>query len=177
VRKSLLVTAALVSLNGSALAADLPNAKEPPVSSPAPIFTWTGFYIGGQAGCQWGQTVQNLVAEPGSVFILTEPNTDTEGVVGGGHVGYNWQVSQFVFGIEGDIEGTGYSGSELSNSGAFSNTTSIAIEGSARARVGFAWDQFLFYGDPLGADAGRLDARSRQRRSKLLAADAAEYVA
>jgi outer membrane immunogenic protein len=146
VRKSLLATAALVSLSGSALAADLPNAKGPPGPPPVPVFTWTGFYIGGRAGYQWGQSVQNLVAEPGSVFVSTEPNTDTEGIVGGAHIGYNWQVSQIVLGIEGDVEGTGYSGSELSNSGAFSNSTNIAIEGSARARVGFAWDQFLFYG-------------------------------
>ncbi len=144
-RNSLLLTAALVGLGGAALAADLPNAKEPPVP-PAPVFTWSGFYVGGQVGYQWSQTVQNLVGEPGSVFISTEPDTDTEGLTGGAHIGYNWQVSQFVLGIEGDVEGTGYSGSELSNSGAFSNTTNIAIEGSARVRVGFAWDQFLFYG-------------------------------
>ena len=50
-RALLLSTVALATLAGSAFAADLPSRKEAPVYiAPAPAFSWTGFYIGGDIG-------------------------------------------------------------------------------------------------------------------------------
>ena len=54
IRKFLLASAGAIALTGSALAADLPSRAPPPVYlPPAPIFTWTGIYVGGQVGYAW----------------------------------------------------------------------------------------------------------------------------
>jgi len=90
--RKLLMTSALVCLaGGSALAADLPNQKAPPVyMPPPPAFSWSGLYIGGQVGYQWGTLTPNLVT-PGGPAAL--PSSNNSGVVGGAHIGYNYQVS------------------------------------------------------------------------------------
>jgi len=137
------MTSALVCLaGGSALAADLPNQKAPPVyMPPPPAFSWSGLYIGGQVGYQWGTLTPNLVT-PGGPAAL--PSSNNSGVVGGAHIGYNYQVSQLVFGLEGDVDGTGYNGGNAT--GALAYTTNEYVEASIRGRVGFAWDRVLFYG-------------------------------
>lgn len=146
IRKFLVSAATLVTMTGGAFAADLPNVKGPPVfAPPPPVFSWTGVYIGGQVGYQWGTSDPTFVG-PGNVFIGTPPGYNDAGVVGGGHAGFNYQVSQFVFGIEGDIEGTSYSGSGLAVAGAFYDNSRADIEGSVRGRIGWAWDRVLFYG-------------------------------
>ncbi len=161
IHKFLVSAAALAAMMGGALAADLPNTKGPPVFAPPPpppVFTWTGLYIGGQIGYQWGTSNPTLVTEPGDVFVSTEPSYNNSGVVGGGHLGYNLQLgqfgfSQFVVGVEGDVEGTSYSGSGVDTTGLLSSTTGIDIEASIRGRVGWAWDRVLFYGTGGGAYA------------------------
>jgi outer membrane immunogenic protein len=160
IRKLLVSAATLAIMTGGALAADLPNVKGPPVFTPPPppAFSWSGFYIGGQAGYQWGTSNPYLVTEPGDVFSATIPSYDDQGVVGGGHVGFNWQVTQFVFGLEGDVEGTSYRGTDLipgaGAGGASAIITSRAdIEASIRARVGFALDRVLLYATGGGAYA------------------------
>jgi outer membrane immunogenic protein len=98
---------------GPALAADLavkaPVYKAPPVA----VYNWTGFYIGGNAG-----GVRNH-ASGTSDFIDTEGGTtnpqnnsfSNSGFLGGFQAGYNWQINQWVVGIEGDWDGgkTSYS--------------------------------------------------------------------
>jgi outer membrane immunogenic protein len=146
-RKALFATAALIALTGSALAADLPTTKGPPVfAPPPPVFTWTGPYVGAQVGYEWGRTSGALL-DPASTFIEGLPSYDASGVVGGAHIGYNYQISQFVLGIEGDVEGSSYSGSGALATGLpfTSYTTRIPIQGSIRGRVGVAWDRVLFY--------------------------------
>jgi outer membrane immunogenic protein len=148
-RRALLATAAFIGLAGSAFAADLPNTKGPPVFAPPPppVFTWTGFYVGGQVGYEWGRTVGDLYTDPG-VYIEHLPGYDASGIVGGLHAGYNYQISQFVLGIEGDVEGSSYNGTGADPGGIApftSYTTRIPVQGSIRGRVGFAWDRVLFY--------------------------------
>src|ERR1700727_2918852 len=89
--------AVLVGLFGttSALAADLPAR----VYTKAPVFidpgyNWSGFYIGGNVGYSWGRSSDNS--------NLTN---------GGGQAGYNWQMQNWVWGLEADIQGTGERGS------------------------------------------------------------------
>jgi outer membrane immunogenic protein len=146
-RKSLLSTAALVALGGSAFAADLPSRSAPPVylPPPPPVFSWTGVYIGGQIGYQWGSANSSVFPTgtgPGSgiAFASSNPN----GVTGGAHVGYNYQVAQFVFGLEGDVNGSNFKGSQGLGGGTV--TTSSDIDGSIRGRVGVAFDRALIYG-------------------------------
>ncbi len=148
IRHLLLSSIAVAALTGAALAADLPSRKAPPVFVPPPIFTWTGVYIGGQIGYQWGTTTPAEFG-PGGIFASGLSSYDPSGVVGGAHVGFNYQVSQFVFGLEGDVDGTSYSASSSflgAAPAAFTNYNSrINAEGSIRGRVGIAWDRALFY--------------------------------
>lgn len=141
--KLLALSAVFGFFSSAALAADLPNAKGPPAfAPPPPVFSWSGFYLGGQIGYQWG-TSDPFITGGG---VGSQPAYSVYGGVGGGHLGFNWQVSQFVFGVEGDVEGTTYTGETLSAGGNFWNRTRYDIEGSVRGRVGWAWDRILFYG-------------------------------
>jgi outer membrane immunogenic protein len=147
--RKLLMTSALVCLAAPAFAADLPNRKSEPVYTPPPppAFTWTGVYLGGQVGYQWGTSTPDVYA--GGGFVGSLPGNTNSGVVGGGHVGYNLQVSQFVFGLEGDVDGSSNSGGNAT--GVVAYTTREPIEASIRGRVGYAWDRILFYGTGGGA--------------------------
>jgi len=109
--------AALTALGAvAAQAADLPTRKE----APAPVFvpppfTWTGFYVGLNAGGIWPSGSRNAT--------LFDPNAGTDGgflnadfpgglgsqsagFIGGGQAGYNWQTGAFVLGVETDFDGT-----------------------------------------------------------------------
>jgi outer membrane immunogenic protein len=157
IRRFLVSAAALATMTGGALAADLPNEKGPPAFAPPPppAFSWTGVYIGGQVGYQWGTSSPFGVTVPGDVFAATEPGYNDQGIVGGAHIGYNWQVTQFVFGLEGDVEGTSYRGSGVGTipAGTGYDTSRANIEASIRARVGWAWDRVLIYATGGGAYA------------------------
>ncbi len=110
--RKLLLTTALVGFAGSAaLAADLPYRKDAPVYTPPPppAFTWSGVYIGGQVGYGWGTS--NLYDESTGFVPAVCPSRASSGGV---HVGYNYQVSQFVFGLEGDVNGSSESDSNYS---------------------------------------------------------------
>jgi outer membrane immunogenic protein len=121
-RKVLISSIAATALAGSALAADLPSRKAPPVAYiPPPVFTWTGLYVGVNAGGSFGGSNNGLTATPlvdlfpGSPFATTSAllassnNTNGNGrvsFVGGGQIGYNWQLSPFIVaGFETDIQG------------------------------------------------------------------------
>jgi outer membrane immunogenic protein len=112
---------------GSAQAADLPVKAPPP--PPAPVWNWTGFYIGGSVGGIWNDTRADVF--PTGCFLNTAPGTGCGGAgpglsgvaanpirsdsvrfndgrfIGGGQAGYNWQAGKWVFGVEGDISWTG----------------------------------------------------------------------
>jgi outer membrane immunogenic protein len=147
IRKLLVSAAILATMTGGAWAADLPNTKGPPAFAPPPPpqFTWTGLYVGGQVGYQWGSASNFLETDPGDVFVAPEPSNNVQGIIGGGHIGYNYQINQFVLGIEGDVEGSGASGSFVDGIGGV-GSGNARIEGSVRGRVGWAWDRFLIYG-------------------------------
>jgi outer membrane immunogenic protein len=152
-RGLLLSTVALAALTGSAFAADLPSRKEAPVYiPPAPAFTWTGFYIGADIGGSFGSTSLHSDWTGWNSHSL-----DTSGVMGGGYVGYNYQLNQnFVLGVEGDFQGT----SESANYGwtitpvntiavlpstAYTLHTSLDWLASINGRLGVSYDRALFY--------------------------------
>jgi outer membrane immunogenic protein len=149
IRKFSMATAVLIAATGSALAADLPSRRPPPVFVPPPIFTWTGVYVGGDIGYAWGS---DRVSVAGVDFASASP----QGIVGGGHIGYNYQISQFVLGVEGDVQGTNFQNTVLSPFTGTGYLTRIPIEGSVRARLGIAWDRALFYATG-GAAFGDID--------------------
>jgi outer membrane immunogenic protein len=96
----------------AAQAADLPTRKE----APAPVFvpppfTWTGFYVGINAGASWsmGSRTTSLY-DPAFGFLGTyypgNLGSSNTGFIGGGQAGYNWQTGAFVLGVETDFDGT-----------------------------------------------------------------------
>ena len=90
--------AALLSSIGAAQAADLPPrvpVSAPAVVVPAPVYNWTGFYIGANGGYGWsGASV--------TVGGVTVDGGDLKGPFAGGQIGYNYQSGMFVFGVEVD---------------------------------------------------------------------------
>ena len=101
-----LAVALLSSVSATAFAADLPSRKEAPVYlAPAPVYSWTGFYVGAEFGGQWGNNSTSLVNNYTGNTLLTTGSYNTSGVVGG-IVGYNYQINQFVLGVEGDMTGS-----------------------------------------------------------------------
>ncbi|HEY5225820.1 MAG TPA: porin family protein, partial [Methylovirgula sp.] len=99
---------ALGLLSTVALAADLPTTKGPPVfeQAPPPVFSWTGFYIGANAGGSLGNfTTTDAVG----LFGTGDENyASSRGFSGGGQLGFNYQFagSNFVVGVEADFQGS-----------------------------------------------------------------------
>jgi len=158
-RKVLTALALVFALSGAALASDLPTTKGPPVYTPPPPFSWTGLYVGGQAGYQWGGA-DTLLLGPAGQLLAGLPDNPS-GFVGGAHLGYNYQINQngitqIVLGIEGDIEGLTFSGARLLPPPTppgdplpippFNHLANrIPIQGSLRGRIGYALDRALIY--------------------------------
>jgi outer membrane immunogenic protein len=146
--KFLLSSSLLLAMAVSAAAADLPSEKGPPVYAPPPpppAFSWSGVYLGGQVGYGWGTS--NVTTNGFSV-----PSLSQSGVVGGVHIGYNYQVSQFVFGLEGDVNGSSERDDNFNagvNYGIRKN-----IDASIRGRIGYAFDRVLIYATGGGAYGG-----------------------
>lgn len=101
---------------GAASAADMAVKAPPPPL--APVYNWTGFYVGGNAG--WVGSASNTITNTGADAgvgglgsalnvlgsIPSTVSANASGFIGGGQVGYNWQTANWVFGLEGDIQGT-----------------------------------------------------------------------
>lgn len=141
-RKMLLGMVGLVAfaVGGSANAADLrPVYKAPPVVA-APVWSWTGFYIGIEGGGGWGRTTHTDTAG------TTTGGFNQSGGLVGGTLGFNWQSSNWVWGIESDLSWANITGSVA---------TPLCVGGSCfttlrwldtdRVRLGVAWNQFLIY--------------------------------
>ena len=153
--------AALTTLGAvAAQAADLPTRKE----APAPVFvpppfTWTGFYIGVNAGGIWPSGGRNAsIFDPDSAFdggFLTSSfpgglGSQSAGFLGGGQAGYNWQTGAFVLGVETDFDGStvskdfNFSSTPFGGPGIFGGDVlnvnakaSLDWLGTTRGRVGF----------------------------------------
>lgn len=154
-RKFLLASVGAIALTGTAaFAADLPSRAPPPVyMPPPPIFTWTGIYIGGQVGYAWGTGAHqfngfNPFFVPGGVALNTSVGGTPNGVIGGGNVGFNYQINQWVIGLEGSVDGTSLSNTGVAvfpDGSTVSARTNADIQGSIRGRLGVAWDRALIY--------------------------------
>ena len=158
-------TLAIVLLSSGAMlsvasAADLPSRRAPPVFAPPPplpVFTWTGFYVGLQAGYEFGRSTAFATSNLNGAG-LAAADSSPNGVVGGGHVGYLYSTQSLpvlgnvfgglagaggVIGIEGDVNGMDYRRTYAL--GGFTDGTRENIEGSVRGRLGVAVDRALFY--------------------------------
>ncbi|GIK80135.1 MAG: porin family protein [Alphaproteobacteria bacterium] len=135
-----LIAATALALGATAAsAADLgrrPVYKAPP--APVPVaYNWSGFYVGGHLGYGWGNN------EVTDLLTGVKSNLDSDGFLGGAQIGLNWQTGAFVFGIEGDWSWTNADGS-TAIPGAIVNADHNWY-GTATARVGYAFDNMLWY--------------------------------
>lgn len=137
---------AVIACTVAAQAADLPSRIDPPYA-PAPAFTWTGFYLGGQAG--WAQTKTELTpgaAIGGAAGVVSLPSLNRDGGTVGVLAGYNHQIGQLVLGGEIDVSAL-ITGEQryTALTGDFITAHTNWV-GSARMRVGYAFDRFMVYG-------------------------------
>jgi len=137
--KKLLLALSLSLLASSAYAADAIIAEA------APVFSWTGGYIGLQAGYAWGNGNVDQIGGPG--FIDTDP----DGFLGGVYAGYNYQMSNnIVIGAELDVvyanvDGSGQVFLAPGVPAGVTVTEELNWSGAARLRLGYAADRFLPY--------------------------------
>jgi outer membrane immunogenic protein len=149
-KQLLLGTAAVFLLTSGGLvrAADLPVKT---LMAPAPVLTWTGFYVGGSAGAallqsesDYADVVQWDGGTPGNVR-----KTSKVGGALGAQVGYNWQHRNFVIGAEGDASwlfGLGQTKNVAYDSEGATLTNGATGFASIRARVGYDLSGTLVYG-------------------------------
>jgi outer membrane immunogenic protein len=160
-RVGLGLVAAGVLLFGQAAvhAADLP-LKAPAYKAPiaAPVFSWTGFYVGGHVGGGWADTDASSV--PSGLGLAGVDTTLWQlrgsGALAGAHAGFNWQFTPtWLLGIEGDGTWSGIK----DNLATAATTGGVPIVGSAetmsrdirwlatlRGRVGVTFDHWLLFG-------------------------------
>jgi outer membrane immunogenic protein len=168
-RKVSAFTGAALLAAGPAFAADLavkaPVYKVPP---PTPVFNWTGFYVGGNAGYGWGAGTNPAISfsDPGNTFGIAQyfseggnffPSLQPKGFIGGAQIGYDWQTFDWaphlVLGVVADFQGADIAASgsptvTIPGNVPTTETLSEKLEtlGTVRARVGWAADNWLFYG-------------------------------
>jgi outer membrane immunogenic protein len=166
-KRLLLSTIAFIAAAAApALAADLPVKAVPQYQyvPPQPLapFSWTGCYIGGNVGGADSRSgfITNIVPGthltlPANISAVDAAGTGSasnSGFIGGGQIGCNYQVNQFVIGIEGDFDSLGTKPT-LNGSGVLTTGDTFNIINSVRTnwlatvrpRVGIAVDHSLFY--------------------------------
>jgi outer membrane immunogenic protein len=150
-KKILLGTVALIALGAiaPASAADLaarPYSKAAPMI--AAIYDWTGFYVGLNGG---GGSSRDCWTNTSLAGVATIPNAaegchSPSGAVAGGQVGYRWQASNWVFGVEAQGDWASFKGSNASlfQAGVTDQTKTNAF-GLFTGQVGYAWNNALWY--------------------------------
>jgi outer membrane immunogenic protein len=147
--RAALLGAAAGGLALSAQAADLPRRAPPPSPPPLPIFTWTGFYAGLNAGYAF-RTDSSGFTDP--TYGTVAGGKSSGGFAGGGQIGYNYQFtpgSGFVLGFETDIQGASFAKADAAYLGTtpyYSVRPSLDYFGTVRGRLGYAFDRVLVYG-------------------------------
>ncbi len=172
IRAFLIGTVSSMALASAAFAADLPNTKAeaPYIPPPPPEFSWTGFYIGGNAGLSGGDFNKNNFL---SYYEISESYTDdyghsatSRGFSGGGQIGYNyqWPATNFVVGLEADFQGSTLTGTYFNatigdGSGPVAGVkgqSQVDWWGTVRGRLGYAFGNILPYATG-GFAYGRVD--------------------
>jgi outer membrane immunogenic protein len=142
-----------------ALAADLAQRTytKAPAYVPAPIYSWAGFYLGINAGAAWSHNCWDLnginVVGPGAPIVPISPAIgegchNASGAVVGGQIGYRWQFTNFVVGVEAQGDWADLKGSTPSSPAALFplvNQTKLDAIGLFTGQVGYAWSNVLWY--------------------------------
>jgi len=157
IRNALKITTAALALVGSMSMAHAADLAVAPVEPAAPIpyaFSWTGFYVGANVGYGFAGDDKVGTNITGFGYVTDIDKLELSGVFGGGQVGYNYQMGEFVFGLEADIQVAGVDddfSTVIAGRGAPIDGTLVDAKsdvnwfGTVRPRVGFAWDRALIY--------------------------------
>jgi outer membrane immunogenic protein len=143
---ALLAGALSLGLVTAASAADM-AVKARPVAAPVLVYDWTGFYIGADVGGRWSDpTWTTTCLQPGfaatcvpgnfpALYNFNNPSKfESSSVKGGVYGGYNWQMSSWVAGIEGDVQWGNNSKSKAGIPGAES-PTAVGAPGLDRSQI------------------------------------------
>jgi outer membrane immunogenic protein len=157
-RSLILFCAGSVIASASALAADLPSRAAPAPLVMVPQYSWGGFYIGANAGGLFGSTTltSSPLPQPDFGALNFSQKLSPNGFAGGVQIGYALQSGQFVYGLEGDFQGSSANASKTrvglpdANGADFSGWSNSASErldwfGTVRGRLGYAIDRTLVY--------------------------------
>ena len=149
------VGASLLAIAGfasAASAADLAAKVYTKAPVAAPVYNWGGFYLGINAGGGSSHNCWNVTATALGAFPAapSEGCSDATGAVVGGQVGYRWQVTNWVFGLEAQGDWANLKGSNVGLLGTFGgfpflNQTKTDAIGLFTGQVGYAWNNFLGY--------------------------------
>lgn len=102
-------------------------------------YDWNGFYLGANLG--YG-AAESPAFDPNANF-----DSNPKGMIGGAQLGYNWQIEQYVIGVETDFSGSGMSDENTSALSQFSGEEKINSFGTLRVRFGvLPVDNLLLYG-------------------------------
>jgi outer membrane immunogenic protein len=123
-------------------AADAPRPYRVPPPPPPPLFyNWTGLYVGVHVGGGWSDLGGNLAGFGGN---------NGSGFIGGGQVGYNYQIGQWVWGLEVDVSGSGIKNT-FGIPGLMTANINWDVLTTVTPRFGYAFDNWLVYGKAGGA--------------------------
>jgi outer membrane immunogenic protein len=151
-RRLAIIGAGLLSIaafGGAASGADLPPriyTKAPAMV--APVYDWSGFYIGANGGGASSHECLTITSDNGNpVFPSSQGCHNATGGLAGGQVGYRWQTSNWVFGVEaqGDWANLTGSGASLAVRIPATNQTTVDAIGLFTGQVGYAWNSILLY--------------------------------
>jgi outer membrane immunogenic protein len=141
----------ILAFSGAASAADLPARAAPYTKAPAivaPIYDWSGFYIGLNAGGASSHECFTITSVAGAAL---NPNSEgchnATGALAGGQVGYRWQMTNWVFGLEAQGDWANLKGSAASQTALlpYANQTKIDAIGLFTGQVGYSWNNVLWY--------------------------------
>lgn len=133
----------------------MPGVRKAPTPAAQVAYSWSGLYIGGNVGYGWGRFASNYSLNN---IPVSQDTVDPSGIVGGGQIGLNWQLGSVVLGAEADFQGSDHSaGNTFISCPAANpvcggvNSTTVYTEkmewfGTARGRIGYAFDRFMVYG-------------------------------
>jgi outer membrane immunogenic protein len=141
----LLASTFLFAVAGNALAADAVVYEPTPEVVPAG-FVWTGGYVGLHAGYAWSRGMGDYLDTAGDA--VEKADVASHGWLGGVQAGYNYQVGNWVIGVEGDIAWSNANGFNDITAGRY-DVADIEVNmdwlASLAARAGISMDRTLFY--------------------------------
>jgi outer membrane immunogenic protein len=142
-KKLLLSTSYLVASSVVVMAADLPMPTKAPILA-APVFSWTGCYIGAHVG----GGIQNDPFTSSNLEGTVAADPPGVGAIAGGQLGCNYQDGNWVIGFEGEGAWSSIksSNNSIRDGDSFNLTTKNNNDFSIAARAGIAFDRTLIYG-------------------------------